>query len=71
MNIICQYSIPYRLPYSSIFGGVSSMTTKQFKAINGFSNSFWGWGGEDDDASRRLKHAGYHIGKYFFRYLTL
>lgn len=41
------------------------MTTKQFKAINGFSNSFWGWGGEDDDASRRLKHAGYHIGKYF------
>ncbi|XP_070502206.1 beta-1,4-N-acetylgalactosaminyltransferase bre-4 isoform X2 [Chironomus tepperi] len=54
----------FKLPYSSIFGGVSSMTTKQFKAINGFSNSFWGWGGEDDDASRRLKHAGYHIARY-------
>ena len=29
------------------------MTTKQFKAVNGFSNSFWGWGGEDDDMSNR------------------
>ncbi|CRK89216.1 CLUMA_CG002975, isoform A [Clunio marinus] len=54
----------FKLPYSSIFGGVSSMTTKQFKAVNGFSNSFWGWGGEDDDLSRRLKHVGYHIARY-------
>jgi hypothetical protein len=36
----------YQLPYSSIFGGVSSMTTKQFKAVNGFSNSYYGWGGK-------------------------
>lgn len=36
----------WQLPYSSIFGGVSSMTTKQFKAVNGFSNSYYGWGGE-------------------------
>lgn len=33
----------FKLPYTSIFGGVSSMTTQQFKAVNGFSNSFWGW----------------------------
>jgi hypothetical protein len=36
----------FQLPYSSIFGGVSSMTTKQFKSVNGFSNSYFGWGGK-------------------------
>lgn len=40
------------------------MTTKQFSAVNGFSNSFWGWGGEDDDMSNRLKHMGFHIARY-------
>lgn len=44
---------PFRLPYSSIFGGVSAMTKKQFQKVNGFSNCFWGWGGEDDDMSNR------------------
>ncbi|XP_059607773.1 beta-1,4-N-acetylgalactosaminyltransferase bre-4 [Phlebotomus argentipes] len=54
----------FKLPYSTIFGGVSAMTTKQFRAVNGFSNSFWGWGGEDDDMSNRLKHVGFHIARY-------
>lgn len=43
----------FKLPYSSIFGGVSAMTKLQFKKVNGFSNCFWGWGGEDDDMSNR------------------
>ncbi|XP_058837249.1 beta-1,4-N-acetylgalactosaminyltransferase bre-4 [Topomyia yanbarensis] len=54
----------FKLPYSTIFGGVSAMTVKQFRTVNGFSNSFWGWGGEDDDMSNRLKHVGFHIARY-------
>ncbi|XP_055589435.1 beta-1,4-N-acetylgalactosaminyltransferase bre-4-like [Uranotaenia lowii] len=54
----------FKLPYNTIFGGVSAMTTKQFRTVNGFSNSFWGWGGEDDDMSNRLKHVGFHIARY-------
>lgn len=56
--------IIFRLPYNTIFGGVSSMTVKQFKAVNGFSNTFWGWGGEDDDMYNRLRHVGYYIARY-------
>lgn len=44
----------FRLPYSSIFGGVSAMTVQQFQSVNGFSNAFFGWGGEDDDMSNRF-----------------
>ncbi|XP_065923193.1 beta-1,4-galactosyltransferase 4 [Magallana gigas] len=44
----------YRLPYTSYFGGVSALTREQYEAINGFSNSFFGWGGEDDDFYNRV-----------------
>lgn len=54
----------FKLPYTTIFGGVSAMTVSQFRTVNGFSNSFWGWGGEDDDMSNRLKHVGFHIARY-------
>ena len=43
----------YGLPYADYAGGVHAMTTEQMLSINGFSNLFWGWGGEDDDMVKR------------------
>lgn len=54
----------YKLPYSSIFGGVTAITVPHFKQLNGFSNQFWGWGGEDDDMSRRIRYHRLQISRY-------
>ncbi|XP_053986973.1 beta-1,4-N-acetylgalactosaminyltransferase bre-4-like [Hylaeus volcanicus] len=54
----------YRLPYADLFGGVSAMSREQFHMVNGFSNVFWGWGGEDDDMANRIKAHGLHISRY-------
>ncbi|XP_035226531.1 beta-1,4-N-acetylgalactosaminyltransferase bre-4-like [Stegodyphus dumicola] len=54
----------YRLPYKDIFGGVSALTKKHMEIVNGFSNEFWGWGGEDDDMSNRIRHHGLKISRY-------
>nr|XP_022287643.1 beta-1,4-galactosyltransferase 1-like [Crassostrea virginica] len=35
----------YRLPYMTIFGGVSAMTREQMLTVNGYPNKFFGWGG--------------------------
>ncbi|XP_076118099.1 beta-1,4-galactosyltransferase 6-like isoform X4 [Mytilus galloprovincialis] len=43
----------YRLPYEKIAGGIITFSRQQFEEINGFSNQFFGWGGEDDDLYRR------------------
>ena len=43
----------YVLPYKHLVGGVLGITGEQFFHVNGFSNLYWGWGGEDDDMSNR------------------
>ncbi|CAC5412644.1 B4GALT6 [Mytilus coruscus] len=43
----------YRIPYEKNFGGIVIFSTEQFKAINGYPNQFFGWGGEDDEVSSR------------------
>ncbi|XP_023652517.2 beta-1,4-galactosyltransferase 5-like isoform X2 [Paramormyrops kingsleyae] len=53
----------YMLPYKEFFGGVSGLTAKQFRNINGFPNAFWGWGGEDDDLWNRVQFAGYSVSR--------
>jgi hypothetical protein len=43
------------LPYPTICGGVLAIFKEHFEQINGFFNSLYGWGGEDDDLSRRIQ----------------
>jgi len=45
----------YRLQYKNYFGGVTAVSKDQFQAMNGFANTFYGWGGEDDDLNHRMK----------------
>ncbi|XP_069802453.1 beta-1,4-galactosyltransferase 3-like isoform X2 [Dendropsophus ebraccatus] len=51
----------YSLPYWGYFGGVSALTPDQFMKINGFPNTYWGWGGEDDDIAMRIRLSGMSI----------
>ncbi|XP_069140335.1 beta-1,4-galactosyltransferase 4-like [Argopecten irradians] len=56
--------LKYKLPYSTIFGGVVAMSKEDFYKVNGFSNKFFGWGGEDDDMSKRLRTAHLNFTRY-------
>lgn len=53
----------YRLPYKTYFGGVSSLSKEQFIKINGFPNTYWGWGGEDDDIYKRVVYNGMSVSR--------
>lgn len=62
----------YKLPYAGYVGGAFIIQASQYKLINGFSNAYFGLGGEDDDFRKRLssKHLKYDrpsstVGKYF------
>ena len=45
----------YRMPYETYLGGITGLEPSLFREVDGFSNDFWGWGGEDDDFYTRLK----------------
>lgn len=53
----------YGLPYNTYFGGVSALSKNQYLKINGFPNTYWGWGGEDDDIYRRITLRGMSISR--------
>ncbi|KAG8454688.1 hypothetical protein GDO86_001056 [Hymenochirus boettgeri] len=49
------------LPYPNLFGGIVAFTKEQFTKVNGFSNMFWGWGGEDDELYQRVVAVGMKV----------
>ncbi|XP_037569197.1 beta-1,4-N-acetylgalactosaminyltransferase bre-4 [Dermacentor silvarum] len=51
----------YKRYYETIFGGVCALRSEHMEKVNGFSNMFEGWGGEDDDMSIRLRFSGFNI----------
>ncbi|CAG5120789.1 unnamed protein product, partial [Candidula unifasciata] len=53
----------YELPYKKYFGGVVGFTRNQYLKINGNSNLYFGWGGEDDDLFERIDNKNYEIAR--------
>jgi hypothetical protein len=41
--------------YDELVGGILVMNLVDLQRVNGFSNMYWAWGGEDDDMGLRLK----------------
>ena len=50
----------YQLHYETCMGGIVLLNRTDFQRLNGFSNEFWGWGGEDDDFYLRMYQLGLH-----------
>ena len=57
----CVEQFEWTLPYDHYFGGVTILSVEQMLRSNGYSNRYWGWGGEDDDFYRRILKAGFKI----------
>ena len=45
----------------TFLGGVLSMSLKDIETVNGFPNTFWGWGGEDDALRNRMGARGLRV----------
>ena len=54
----------YELHYPGIAGGVTAVRKDVFEKMNGYSNLYFGWGGEDDDLAFRMTDNGYKIVRY-------
>nr|XP_027196077.1 beta-1,4-galactosyltransferase 1-like [Dermatophagoides pteronyssinus] len=55
---LCSYLDKFRfvLIYPTLFGGAITISAEQFRQVNGYSNLYSGWGGEDDDFYQRVQH---------------
>lgn len=54
----------YHLPYRELMGGAVALQRSHIKAMNGFSNRFYGWGAEDDDLAKRIHHLGLTLTRF-------
>lgn len=57
--------------YHDYYGGVNLFNKEDFIKINGYSNDFWGWGGEDDDLLKRVKKNGFDLYRRAGHYTSL
>ncbi|XP_049872882.1 beta-1,4-N-acetylgalactosaminyltransferase bre-4-like [Pectinophora gossypiella] len=60
----CIDEFRFVLLYDIIFGGVVSIRSDQYKTVNGFSNKFDYWGGEDDEFLERIFENGLKMQRF-------
>lgn len=51
----------YKMPFPEYFGGVTLFNREDFKKVNGYSNIFFGWGGEDNEMYDHVLKCGLKI----------
>ncbi|CAK8671011.1 unnamed protein product [Clavelina lepadiformis] len=63
LNHIAPYidKYEYRFCCGVTVGAAMGYTREQFEELNGYSNEYAGWGGEDDDMNERIKLKGFEI----------
>ncbi|MFH4980415.1 hypothetical protein AB6A40_007124 [Gnathostoma spinigerum] len=54
-------NLGYQLWYEEIVGGALAMNMEDYRTVNGYSNLYWAWGGEDDDMGSRILANNYTI----------
>ncbi|KII62179.1 Beta-1,4-galactosyltransferase 5 [Thelohanellus kitauei] len=63
-NFITRRIKPNHLtPSSNSFGTVCGFSTTTFERINGYSNCYWSYGGENDDLYKRVVKLGFNISR--------
>lgn len=55
----------------SYFGGVTLFNKKDFVNVDGFINTFWGWGGEDNELMFQVYNKGIHARWEFGQFIDL
>lgn len=61
----------WKMPFPEYFGGVVAFSREHFEVINGYSNRFEGWGGEDNELYYRVLACGLQVEHRPHRYLSL
>uniref|UniRef100_A0A1I8AB40 Beta-1,4-N-acetylgalactosaminyltransferase n=1 Tax=Steinernema glaseri TaxID=37863 RepID=A0A1I8AB40_9BILA len=54
-------NLGYQLWYKEIVGGALAINMGDYRSVNGYSNMYWAWGGEDDDMGTRILSQNYTI----------
>ncbi|VDO96108.1 unnamed protein product [Schistosoma curassoni] len=61
IHLIPFYLHPRYYYFKEYAGGVLIIKRTQYSLVGGMSNSFWGWGREDDEFQIRLKSKGFKV----------
>jgi hypothetical protein len=61
----------WKMPFPEYMGGVVAFNSADFEKINGYSNKFAGWGGEDNELYYRTLACDLQITTREHRYLSL
>ncbi|KAG7164244.1 beta-1,4-galactosyltransferase 4-like [Homarus americanus] len=59
-----KYRSSHGILYHTYYGGACLMGEGHIRKVNGWSNIYWGWGGEDDDMWRRITFADMAVWRY-------